>query len=378
VLRQAISLFLLLLAPRSLIASTQSVSQTQRSLTSTAYNKAFALFEKGQLDEALIEIDSALSKEPHNPALHNLRGLVAARLGHTDDAEKSFERVIQLLPRAAVGYNNLATLRSQLGRHDQAASLFYKALTREPNNFTALEGLGETLATLRRYKDAAPYLAEAWSAHPEDFRAGYEWARVLHELNRPDEAQKVLEQLTPPPDASLTAQFYELSGAVAEQSGDREAAIRFYARAYELAPGAFETYLALVRTSIGEGNSARSLPPSPAALSPEQHFALGLLFASSGDYARAVPEFEQTLQMEPTSYSTTYNLALAYKQTGKAQSAIELIERAITQQPNGELYNLLGSLEEEAGRYVDAIRHYQKAVEMEPANEQFYFDLGAE
>lgn len=348
------------------------------SQSSTAYDKAFALFEKGQLDEALLEIDSALSKAPQNPALHNLRGLAAAGLGRSQDAEQSFAKVIQLLPGAAMGYNNLATLQSQLGHHAQAASLFSKALVREPNNFTALEGLGATLAALHRYKDAAPYLAKAWSTHPEDFRAGYEWARVLHELNRAAEAQKVLAQLTPPRDPALTAQFYKLSGALAEQSGDREGASGFYAHAYELAPDAFETYLALVRTSVADGNSGRSLPPAPAGLSAAQHFTLGLLFASSGDYARAVPEFEETLRAEPASYSTSYNLALAYKQTGKAQLAIAVIERTITRQPTGELYNLLGSLKEEAGHYVEAIHHYQRAVEMEPANEQFYFDLGAE
>ncbi|PYV95790.1 MAG: hypothetical protein DMG89_20210 [Acidobacteria bacterium] len=354
------------------------MGQNPTGMSSSAYDKAFALFEKGQVKETLIEIDSALAKEPQNPALHNLRGLAAARLGHSDDAAKSFDKVIELLPRAALGYNNLATLHSQLEHYAEAASLFSKALAREPNNFTALEGLGATLAVLHKYQDAAPYLAKAWSTHPEDFRAGYEWARTLHELHRPAEAQKVLRQLTPPQDASLTAQFYKLSGAVAEQSGDREGASRFYARAYELAPSAFETYLALVRTSIGAGNSAQSLPPAPASLSAEQHFALGLLFASAGDYAQAVPEFEETLRMEPTSYSTSYNLALAYKQTGKAQLAIEVIERAIARRATGELYNFLGSLEEEAGHYVDAIHHYQRAVEVEPANEQFYFDLGAE
>src|SRR5207249_5103253 len=100
----------------------------------------------------------------------------------------------------------------------EAASLFSKALAREPNNFTALEGLGATLAVLHKYQDAAPYLAKAWSTHPEDFRAGYEWARTLHELHRPAEAQKVLRQLTTPQDASLTAQFYKLSGEIGRAS----------------------------------------------------------------------------------------------------------------------------------------------------------------
>src|SRR5437016_8926988 len=50
----------------------------------------------------------------------------------------------------------------------------------------------------------------------------------------------------------------------------------------------------------------------------------------------------------------------------------------IYQQPNAELYDLQASLEEDAGRYVQAVRHYQSAVDLDPGNEQYYFDLAAE
>src|SRR6266699_4458403 len=85
-----------------------------------------------------------------------------------------------------------------------------------------------------------------------------------------------------------------------------------------------------------------------------------------------------TRQLEPTSYLATYNLALAYKQDGNPQAAIELLERTLEKQPSAELHNLLASLEEETGRYVEAVRHYQRAVDLEPDDEQYYFDLGAE
>jgi len=39
---------------------------------------------------------------------------------------------------------------------------------------------------------------------------------------------------------------------------------------------------------------------------------------------------------------------------------------------------MLAELEEASGNYVDAVGNYQKAVELEPTNEEYYFDLGME
>src|SRR5439155_251110 len=264
-------------------------------------------------------------------------------------------------------------------RHAEAAKLFRQALTEEPHNFTALVGLGTTLAETQEYGEAAPYLEKAWSSRAGDFQSGYELARTLQELKRPAEAQKVLTRLSPPQDRASAAKFYALSAGVAEQLGDQPAAIREYRRAYELSPQSFEIYLALVRSALRtQDQQWAQLPPAPSGLSGEQHLALGLIFASGGAYSIAVSHFRQTLQLEPTSYLATYNLALAYKQDGNPQAAIELLERTLEKQPSAELHNLLASLEEETGRYVEAVRHYQRAVDLEPDDEQYYFDLGAE
>jgi len=333
----------------------------------------------GQPDEALAEIDTALAREPSNPALNNLRGLASARLGRTAEAEGSFRKVIRLLPHAAMGYNNLAVLLSQQGRHAEAAKLFRQALAEEPGNFTALVGLGTTLAETQDYGQAVPYLQKAWSSHPEDFQAGYELARTLRELKRPAEAQKVLAKLRPPQESEVRAKLYALSAAVAEQLGDQAAASRDYRRAYELSSQSFEIYLALVRSMVAtRDNSWVQLPPAPAGLPARQHFTLGLIFASGGAYSAAASHFQQCLQLEPANYLAAYNLALAYRKEGKAQAAIELLEHIVEEQPKADLYNLLASLEEETGLYVEAVRHYQRAVDLDPGNEQYYFDLGAE
>jgi tetratricopeptide (TPR) repeat protein len=347
--------------------------------TSPAYDRAFQLLQAGQTDAALVEIDTALAREPGDPSLNNLRGLVTAKLGRTGEAEASFRKVVRLLPHAAMGYNNLAALLWQLGRSDEAAKTFRQAITEDPHNFTALVGLGTILAESRNFAEALPYLEKAWSTQPGDFQAGYELARSLTELKRPAEAQKVLTRLAPPQDSATRAKFYILSAEVAEQLADQAAASRDYRRAYELTPQSFELYLALVRSTLAMRNTFwTQLPPAPTALSPEQHCALGLMFASSGAYSAAISHFQETLQQQPTSHLAAYNLALAYKEEGESQAAIELLERTVEQQPNAELCDLLASLEEDAGLYVQAVHHYQKAVDLDPGKEQYYFDLGAE
>ncbi len=348
--------------------------------SSSAYSRAFKLLESGKAAEALSEIDAALAKDASDLGLYNLRGLAAGQLGKESEAEASFRKVIQLSPGAAMGYNNLAVLLTQSGREAEAAELFRTAIERDPHNFTALLGLGATLSASQKYAEAEPYLQKAWIARPGDFRAGFEYAHALRELKRPAEARKTLGRLTPPGDPAVAAKFFTLSGVVAEDLTDWAAAIRAYGEAHKLARGSFEIYVSLIRASLrsGAGQQARTLPAAPPDLSAEQHFVLGVLLASRDADAEAVPHFEATLRTEPESYSAAYNLALAYKGAGKAQAAMGLIEHWLEKKPTAELYNLLASLEESTGRYVEAVRDYRRAVDLEPTNEQYYTDLGLE
>jgi tetratricopeptide (TPR) repeat protein len=357
----------------------QLAGQESPPSTSFAYDRAFQLLQAGRTADALAEIDAALPREPGDPALNNLRGLVTAKLGRSAEAEASFRKVIHLLPHAAMGYNNLAALLWQLGRSDEAARTFRQAISEEPHNFTALVGLGTILAERQKFADALPYLEKAWGSQPGDLQAGYELARSLKELKRPAEARRVLTTVAPPQDNATRPKFYVLSAEIAEQLADQTAASRDYRHAYDLTPQSFEVYLALVRSTLAmRDTSWTQLPPPPAGLSPQQHLALGVMFASSGAYSAAISNFQQTLQLQPTSTLAAYNLALAYKEEGKSRSAIELLEHTIERQPSAELYDLLASVEEDAGLYVQAVRHYQKAVDLDAANEEYYFDLGAE
>src|SRR6202040_2454346 len=115
----------------------------------TAFNQALGLLRSGKTADALSVIDRAIKDGARDPALYNLKGLAAGELGHNQEAEESFRTVIELAPKAAMGYNNLGVLLSKLERYQEAATAFREAHANEPQNFNALLGLGTSLAALQ-------------------------------------------------------------------------------------------------------------------------------------------------------------------------------------------------------------------------------------
>jgi tetratricopeptide (TPR) repeat protein len=374
------SVFLLVVVLATLIVTVSGFARAQTLSTQAAYEQALALLQNGKNEEALAVIENAIVAGASDPSLYNLKGLANSELGHDEEAEQSFRTVIRLSPKSAMGYNNLGVLLSRVGRYEDATATFREAQALEPKNFTALLGLGTSLEALHRPAEAAVYLQRAWDIHPGDFQAGYELALALREAEQPGAAKRFVNQIAAPQDPESAVKYYSLAGVVAEDLKEFGTASDFYRRAYAIKPSSYEIYAALVRSTLSAGTepSKQALPPPPENLSASQNLALGVLLGSGGAFELAIPRFQEALRLDPTNHSATTNLALAYKSVGKTSAAIDLLRRAVKERPSAALYNLLAGLEEESGEYVEAVRSFQRAVELDPNNEQYYFDLGME
>ena len=326
-----------------------------------AYEQALGLLQNGKNDEALAVVDAAIAAGASDPALYNLRGLANSALGHDEEAEKSFQAVIRLAPKSAMGYTNLGVLLSKARRHEDAVTAFREAQTLEPKNFTALLGLGTSLEALHKHAEAAIYLQRAWDVHPGDFQAGYELTLALREAKQPAEAKKFVNQIAAPQDPEFAVKYYSLAGVVAEDLKEFGSASVFYRRAYAINPSSYEIYVALVRSTLSAGTDSTKevLPSPPEGLSSSQDLALGIFFNSAGAYEQAIPRFEDALRLDHTNDTATENLAEAYKNVGKTSAAVDLIRRSVKERPSAALYNLLAGLDEESGAYVEAVQSFQ-------------------
>ncbi|MGH9430260.1 MAG: tetratricopeptide repeat protein [Terriglobia bacterium] len=355
-------------------------AQAESESARESYGRALQWLEQGHAAKALEEINTAIALNPSDAHLYNLRGLAHSSLGERAKAADDFRKVIQLSPQSTVGYNNLAALLWQQGETERALPLFATALKISPEDFTALVGLGAILLNQGKVEKAQSLLQQAWKKRPGDFQTGYELALALRQMKKPEDAWGIIGHVSIPNEPAQAAKYYSLRGAIATDLGDPEEALKQYKEAYQLSPQAFDIYLALAQACLKVANCDpnQAIAGPPVSLSAQQHFVAGLLFASHGFYALAIPHFGETVKQAPGSYSAAYDLSVAEEESGNTEAAMETLRALIRHRPQAELYNLLASVEEKKGLYVKAAGDYERAVEMDPSQEKYFFDLGTE
>ena len=93
--------------------------------------------------------------------------------------------------------------------------------------------------------------------------------------------------------------------------------------------------------------------------------------------ADALPWLERAARINPADYNNGYDLALARLETKDLDGARKLLTEMLARQDRSELHNLLGDVEEAAGRTDEAEKQYERAARMDPS-EKNLFDLGTD
>ena len=107
------------------------------------------------------------------------------------------------------------------------------------------------------------------------------------------------------------------------------------------------------------------------------HVCLGQLDSETGEYEKAVGEFTQAVQSDPTSDDAYRGLALAYERLGKTEDAERTFRRAIEIRPQYWAgYNYLGVFYYRQARYPGAVSMFSQVVALAPDSMRGYSNLG--
>jgi tetratricopeptide (TPR) repeat protein len=111
--------------------------------------------------------------------------------------------------------------------------------------------------------------------------------------------------------------------------------------------------------------------------------------AQAGDYDQAISILNESTQLDPTRDLLWFKLGDAYRMSATKQTdpnekskrfgqAIEAYNKAIAIKPNGSYYNNLAEVYGKSGKVDDAVKTYQQAAQLDPANAaQYSFNTGA-
>lgn len=177
-------------------------------------------------------------------------------------------------------------------------------------------------------------------------------------------------------------EVHELLGLVYSAQSDDASASPHLEKAVQLNPNsaAARTNLAANLVRLGKIDRAGEQFSKAAELDPKSYDTnhnLGEFYVQSKKITEAVPYLDRAQRIEPSSYDNGYDLSLAYLVTGRLADARGQIQELLKQKDTAELHNLLGAVEEQDGKFVQAANEYELAAHADPS-ESNLFDWGSE
>jgi len=133
------------------------------------------------------------------------------------------------------------------------------------------------------------------------------------------------------------------------------------------------------REAYGELRVALSMTPWDAQTRKLMVDALnnqGIELGTAGKHAEAIAVFKRALEFDPQSASLRNNLATALLDSGDAAGALSEARKTAADHPgDAPTYNLIGRALATQGNLQEALTNLERAVRLEPANEQFREDV---
>jgi len=377
-------------------------------VSATAWNQAVAAHQAGRFQEAEALYRQILAAAPRHFDAQHLLGVVALQTSRLDEAEQLLSAALTLNPKFAAAHNNLGNVHLRQGRSEAALACFQKAVQLQPSYADAHFNAGNLQRVAGRLREAAQHFQRAAAGNAKWLEAQLNLGATLLDLGDTRGAVKAFEtavRLKPDHVDALSN-----LGAALLESGELQRARETLARALKIDPrsvGArMNEGIVLARLGLVDaarqalGQAARSAPDHPAV-----PLNLGTLLHESGLHQEAIAQFERAASLDATSIAARSGLALALQATGRTQEAqaccqallrdhpdaadalllqgrLNLarhdpagaeaaLRAAVAAQPgNAQALYELGHLHMQAGRWRDALHHYQRATQADPSHVQ--------
>jgi tetratricopeptide (TPR) repeat protein len=153
-----------------------------------------ALLQKGRIDEAIREAETALQIHPNEAEGHSNLAIAFSRKGDMEKALAHLQRAVEIKPNRSKLHYNIATVLAEKGRLDEAISHYEQEIQIRPEFAEAHNNLGTALLRKGRLDDALDHFEKAIAANPRLAKAHYNAAIVLVAKGRPNEAIDLLQK----------------------------------------------------------------------------------------------------------------------------------------------------------------------------------------
>jgi tetratricopeptide (TPR) repeat protein len=297
-----------------------------------------ALFNKGQIDEAIDQYNEAIQLKPYFVNAYYTLGIALLKEGRTDAAIRQFQEAIRFKPAFADAHNALGSAWLGKGRIDEAIRQFQEAIRLKPDDADARYNLGNAFRRTGQIDEAIRQFQKVIRLTPNDASAHNNLGTVLGMQNQIEKAiSQFQEAIRLKPDYAYA--HYNLGNALL-LANQTNSAINQFQEAIRLEPN--DTF----------------------ALN-----ALGYLWVEHGEnleQARAM--LEKAVQLAPRNAPFLGNLGWALLKLNRPGEALDCLLKSVenSDKPDAALYDHLGDAYAALNQPDKAAEAWRKSLSVEP------------
>jgi protein O-GlcNAc transferase len=334
------------------------------------FNYATALCALDGYEQAIAHFDAAARINPAWAQAHLNKATALCRCGRGDEAIPVFREGLALQPDNLAAKRDMAGALIDAGERDEPRQLLTEVLAETPNDPDALYMAANLAHLEQRFEDAILYHQQAIKHGGDVADNNNNMANVLLEMDRTDEALKVLLQ-TLAQEPEFAEGWNSLGNAWLAKENHDEAA-RAYGRALQLDPTLTmaANNLAASHLRAGRLDQACDLYQQNTNTFPEDPdtwTGLGTVYLSMERYEQALESLNRALELDANHLDARHNRAAALHRLARFTEALQDYRRVIELAPRRQQSHFnLGSLLQVLSRHSEAIEAFEKALEIDP------------
>lgn len=301
----------------------------------------------GPAEESYRKAQEITAEDPRWP---HLLGVLLQDAGRLDEAVKAYDRALALAPEDVSALVHLGEIHLLAGRRGEAEAALRKALAAAPADPAIHALLGQAALERKDFREAVDRLEAALRGAPGANRLHYPLSQAYRGLGETAKAQEHLAKMG---SVGVRPSDPVLDDIESLRTGER-ARLESGKRAYNAG-----------RLAEAAEEFRRALEARPDSI--EARINLAAALAQQGDRQGAVARLREAVALAPVNATARFNLALLL---GPTAESIEHLTAALAARPqDAEARRELARLLRDAGRYDEALKEYERAVQDAPSDE---------
>ena len=289
----------------------------------------------GDLAGAVVEYREFLKQFPQATAVHSNLGAALAGLGRFEEAVPEYKIALRQSPRLPGARLNLALAYYKMGRIADAATELNRVHTEDPANHQAVLLLADSYLRMAQNKNVIRVLESEEKTHPDDLAVAYMLGTAYIRDKQPDKGQVLVDHILRNGDS---AEAHLMMGTAKLGIQDFAGARDEFAKAEALNPNLPDVHVLYAQALHMTGDTDKSNKEfvQELAVDPysfEANLQLGANAREEQRYDEAERYFERALQTRPGDPGVRYQLAVIDMETGKLDTARQILESLVKESP---------------------------------------------